>query len=663
MAVIDLNLIRRFPYANGREFGNTGPYEQIDAVLTFAVEPSAEANRGIVDLDRAPRDDDGRVHFTADFSVVMPVNPDRGAHRLLVELPNRGRRRVVDTLNRSGKEAAASSAPGDGFLFDRGLTVASIGWQWDVYPDDVLMGLNPPIADLSGESDPGRNVVEIRPNQQESTWLLADRVHMPLRAADLDDPAAVLYVRDFEDGEDTLVPRSKWRFARETANGVEPSDEHIHLEGGFQPGKYYQLVYSTKDSPIAGAGLLALRDVASFLKYDSSTLMPEVGRIDHAIGYGVSQTGRMLRHFLYLGLNIDEQGRKVFDGLLPHVAGARMGAFNHRYAQPSNQSYPSFGHLFPFADTELPDPFTERADGLLKRLREKDAVPKVIYTNSSAEYWRGDCSLLHTDPEGRGDIDIDADVRVYHFAGTQHGAGLLPQSREGAAEGALGRYAYNVVDYSPLLRAALVNLEKWISDGTGPPPSIHPRIEDETAVTRDGVLDIFDRFPDQVTPDRSKLWVIKTVDLGARAGEGVGEYPSVEGTTYACLVSAVDQDGNEVAGIRLPDLTRPVASHTGWNVRDPETGSPDQQIPMQGFSRWFSITRAEREAAGDPRPAIEERYRSRAEYIELVRRDTENLAHDGYVLEQDVDLVVQNAADRYDAAMTREPKTSLPLTT
>ncbi len=159
MPVVDLDLTRRFPYAGGRVFGDVGAYEQIDAVLTFAVDPSAEVNLSIVDLEHAPRGTDGRVRFTADFSVVRPVNPDRASHLLLVELPNRGRRRVVDTLNRSGKEAAASSDPGDGFLFERGFTVASIGWQWDVYTDDVLMGLEPPVADLSGEPDPGQNVV------------------------------------------------------------------------------------------------------------------------------------------------------------------------------------------------------------------------------------------------------------------------------------------------------------------------------------------------------------------------------------------------------------------------------------------------------------------------------------------------------------------------
>lgn len=655
MAAIHFELTRRFSYSNGRSFGKTGPYEQIDGILTFAVDPAAEANRLIVDLALAPRDSDGHVRFTADFSVVKPVEPDRGSHRLLIELPNRGRRMVVNSFNRAGAEASASAAPGDGFLFERGFTVASIGWQWDVYRDDVLMGLDPPMADLSGEADPGQNVVEIRPYKRESTWLLADRTHRPLRAARLDDPDAALYVKEYEDGEDKLIPRSLWSFARETGDGVSPSDEHIYMEGGFEPGKYYQVVYATKDAPVAGCGLLALRDTTSLMKFGPVAGMPELGRLDHAIGYGVSQTGRMLRHFLYLGLNVDEHGRKVFDGLLPHVAGGRMGSFNHRYAQPSNQSYPGFGHLFPFADAELTDPLTGRSDGLLKRLDAMRAVPKITYTNSSAEYWRGDGSLAHTDPDGNRDIEDHPDTRNYHFSGTQHGAGSLPQSREPAAEGALGRYAYNVVDYSPLQRAALVSLENWISNGTEPPPSVHARIEDETAVSRNTVLNTFDQLPDQVTPTRSKLWVIRTSDLGPRAGEGVGEYPPVEGDSYACLVSSVDSDGNEVAGVRLPDITQPVATHAGWNVRDPETGSPDDQVPMLGFTRWFPRSRAERESTGDSRRSIEERYESRDEYSALVRRDAEGLARDGYILEQDVDLVVQNAVDRYDAAMTSGP--------
>ncbi len=652
MSVINFEQTRRFPYADGISFSDTGAYEQIDGVLTFAVDPNSPANRHIVDLNLAPTDESGKVRFRADLSIVRPVNPELGSRTLLVELPNRGRRRVIDTFNITGADATTSPPPGDGFLFKRGYTVASIGWQWDVYQDDILMGLEPPMADISGEPDPGQTVVEIRPNQRATTWLLADRIHRPLAAANLEDPNAVLYVREFEDGPTENVPRDQWRFAQETSDGVMPSSEHIYLEGGFEPGRYYQVVYSTSEAPIAGAGLIAFRDVATFLRHDSEAFLPGMGKIDQAIGYGVSQTGRMIRHFMHLGLNLDEQGRKAYDGLLPHVAGARMGSFNHRYAQPSNQSYPNWGHMFPFADTELADPLSGRRDGLLTRLHEQDAMPKVFYTNSSAEFWRGDCSLMTTDPQGRADLEPDPNTRSYHFAGTQHGPGTIPQTSEGAPEGAKGAHAFNVVDYSPLLRAALVNLVDWISDGKEPPPSKHPRMDDGSAVDRSAVIDTFKRLPEQATPDPSKLWVIRTIDLGPRADEGVGIYPPVEGDAYQCLVSAVDDDGNEIGGVRLPDVSVPVATHSGWNTRSPETGAPDQQIPMQGFTRWFPLTEQQRLANKDPHRSVEERYESRGRYEQLVRAEAEQLVKDGYVLEEDLELVVENALARFDYAQS-----------
>ncbi|MEE9253798.1 MAG: alpha/beta hydrolase domain-containing protein, partial [Pseudomonadales bacterium] len=601
----------------------------------------------IIDLELAPKDVDGCARFEADFSLIKPVDLTRTPRRLLVELPNRGRKRAADTFNRTGAPASASPPPGDGFLFNHGFSVASIGWQWDVYRDDVLMGLEAPQADISGDPDPGRTVVEIRPNDHHRTHVLADRVHRPLRVAD-DDPDAALYVRDYEDGPDSEVPRSLWRFARESAAGIVASDQHIYLEAGFEAGKIYQVVYATRDAPVAGTGLLALRDVASFLRYGPGPLLAGIDGFDHVLGYGVSQTGRMLRHFLYLGLNVDEHGRKVFDGLLPHIAGARRGAFNHRFAQPSNQSYPNFGHLFPFADEALGDPLTDRHEGLLSRL-EPSVRPKVLYTNTSAEYWRGDCSLMHTDPEGKVDIDGHEDARIYHFAGTQHGSGTL--EAEVATEGAVGRHRYNVVDYSPLLRGALMNLLAWVEDGAGPPPSSHPRIDDGTAVQREEVLSVLGRIPGQATPDPTRLWVIRAIDLGPRAAQGIGSYPTVESATYPCLVPSVDEDGNELCGIRLPDITQPVATHAGWNLRAPEIGAPEQQLPMKGFTRWFAVSQEARGATGDRRRSIGERYPDATAYERVARNDARRLVEQGYVLAEDLELAVRNAIERYEYAL------------
>jgi hypothetical protein len=648
MSVVAIDVTQRERYADGVEFGESGAYERIDVTLTFAVDPGHEANESIVDLELAPRDADGRVRFTADLTVLAPVDPARGNGGLLLELPNRGRRRVVAMFNRdAGVPGSVDIPPGDGFLFRHGFTVASIGWQWDVPSSDALIGLQAPEAAIDGEPVRGQVIVEMRPNVFETTRLLANRIHRPYAAVG-DQTDAVLLVRDYEDGPDTVIERSQWRFAREVDGRIEPSDQHVYLQTGFVPGKIYNAVYTTEGAPVVGAGLLALRDAAAVLR-EAAPENPCADGFERTYAYGISQTGRMLRHFMYLGLNVDESGRQVFDGILPHVAGGRRGEFNHRFAQPSAQSVPGFGHLFPFADVPTADPFSGERAGLLDRLRERDAVPKVVYTNTSAEYWRGDGSLVHVDPAGSHDVEPDSNVRIYHFAGTQHVPGSLPQRRESANEGASGRYGSNTVDYAPLLRAALINLDRWVR-GIEPPPARHPRIDDETAVDQRAVLRTVAALPEQALPDPDRLWVIRAIDLGPQAAAGIGRYPVDEGESYPAYVSAVDADGNEVGGIALPDITVPVATHLGWNLRDPATGAPEQLMSMQGSTRYFAATREDRQAAGDPRASIEERYTDRDDYVDRARTAALDLVAGGYLLEEDIELAVSNAAANYDEA-------------
>ncbi len=648
MAVVDFTVSGREPYADGVSFGDTGVYEQIDGLLTFAVDPEHAANRGIIDLDKAPRDDEGRVRFTADFSVVVPVDSACGNGRALVELPNRGRRRMVPVFNRAPASAPVSriAHPGDGFLFKQGYTVASIGWQWDVAQSESMMGLNPPFV----EGITGQTIVEIRINDRRTTYQLSDRgIHTPLPVVSVDDPTARLLVRDYEDDEDTMVARDRWSFARETESGVEPSVEHIYMEGGFEPGKIYYIVYETDSAPIGGAGLIALRDVAPFLRTPSD-INPTPGGFSAVYAWGVSQTGRFLRHFMNLGMNATEEGQLAYEGILPHVAGARRGAFNHRFAQPSNQSTPIWGHVFPFTDEPTSDALTEESGGLLAALRAANAVPKIIYTNSSAEYWRGDGVLAHIDTSANSDIQEAPESRSYLFASTQHGPGYIGQSRFNPDGGGV-RHELNVTDYSPLLRASLVNLDRWVTEGIEPPPSVHPRLDDGTAAEKSDVLETFRDIPDVLVPDVDRLFYLRTVDLGARSAEGIGEYPAKEGDYYPSHVSAVDADGNEIGGIRLPDIEVPVGTHTGWNPRAPETGSPEQMVPMTGTTAFFTATRSERERNGDPRPSIEERYEGRDDYLARIRAVADRLVADRYALEEDIELMVSNAAERYDAAV------------
>jgi hypothetical protein len=648
MAVSHFEIQQRKPYAGGMEFGDVGAYEQIDGVLHFAVDAKHPANQSIVDLDLASKDSDGLTHFEADFSILVPLDSNKGNGRAIVELPNRGRRRLVAVLNRAPAYApvAREVHPGDGFLFAKGFIIASIGWQWDVFRSDSLMGLEAPIAMQDGQPVTGETMVEIRPNENTESWFLADRIHRPLPAVAGSKSQAVLYVRDYEDGEDTTVPAEHWRFA----DGDTPSNEHVSLQGGFQPGKIYQLVYQADRAPIAGTGLLALRDVAAFLRHPSQH-NPTPKGCTALYAWGVSQTGRMLRHYISLGLNQTESGEMAYDGIHAHVGGARRGAFNHRFAQPSNQTTPLWGHVYPYADLPVYDPLTGQTLGLLDRQTELGCLPKIISTNTGAEYWRGDTTLAHVDPTGTSDLPEASNTRSYFFAGTQHGAGYPGQSRFNPGVNTLARYTLNVTDYRPLLRAALINLDAWVTQGIEPPASQHPRLSDGTAVTRDVILSFFAGLPGFEVPDPERLPFMRTVDMGAGESTGIGQYPAKEGKYYPALVSAIDDDGNELAGIRLPDICVPVGSHAGWNPRDPNTGSPEQIVPMNGLTVFFPATASQRKASGDPRQSIGERYADRDAYKELVQAAAQALIKQRYLVPEDLDIVVAAALLRYDAAL------------
>jgi hypothetical protein len=642
------------PYAGDRRFGAVGAFEQVDGKAHFAADPNHPANAWICDLKLAPRNGAGLVEFTADLSVVLPADARQANGRCIVELPNRGRRRVVAMMNCAPPDAPVGpqAHPGDGLLFARGYTVASIGWQWDVYPSPELLCLTAPLAMEGSKPIGGETMVEIRPNERGTTRLLADRIHRPLPAAPGEQRNARLLVRAWEDGEDTLIPRSRWRFARETASAtVEPSAEHVWFEDGFEPGRIYQLVYTTDRAPVAGLGLLAARDVAAFLRTPTATNLSD--GFQALILYGISQTGRMQRHFLSLGLNRCEDGSPAYDGFHVHIGGARRGAFNHRFAQPSNQTTPLWGHVFPFADVVTSDPLTGRTGGHLERLATDGNLPKIISTDSAAEYWRGDAALAHIDTAGRHDLPEHSSTRRYLFVGAQHTPGYLGQSRTNPGTGTIARYPLNVLDYLPLHRAALINLDRWITEGIDPPPSRHPRRSDATAVERKKVLDTFARLPGLTPPDPQRLPFIRTVEMGSDEMTGIGHYPAQEGALYPALVSAVDADGNEMAGVRMPDITVPVGTHAGWNPRDPVTGSPEQIVPMNGLTLWFAPNEATRVARGDPRKSLAERYRDEADYGSKVRVAALRLAAERYLLEEDVERVVEAAVARYRAAISQ----------
>jgi hypothetical protein len=354
---------------------------------------------------------------------------------------------------------------------------------------------------------------------------------------------------------------------------------------------------------------------------------------------------------IYLGLNEDEEERVALDGIIPHVGGGMRGEFNLRFGQPSKDVCYTIPELFPFTDTRQVDPVTGQEGSLLARLEERGRVPRIMFTNTSAEYWRGDAALIHTNLETMTDAPESPSVRRYHFAGSQHGAGEFPPLEVRPNDGIKGQLLFNSVDYTPLLRAALENLDRWVTTGEAPPPSRHPSLDDGTAVESHTLLEGFAGLPEvRVPPQTTRA---KRLDYGPEAHLGrATTLPAVEGEEFPALVSAVDEDGNEIGGIRLPDLTAPVATYTGWNLRHEDIGNPDLFIGISGgLAGWtlpFAATREERESSGDPRLSIEERYADREQYLGRVRQEAETLVSQGYLLEEDVARALDRAAQKYD---------------
>lgn len=660
MPVTHLEVTRRTPYAFD--------YERVDGILHFAADPTHSANARIVDLDKAPRDAHGRVRFSADFVLLQPRDASRANRRLVYYVVNRGQR-VGVPFNRFAPRLPTLPPtdeidPGDGFLMRRGWTVAMCGWQWDVQRQPGLMGIDAPQA-LGPDGQPlrGRIAVAFQPNEPHTYHLLAhwplhpppdaqSLAHTPYPAADVDEPDAVLTVRESMYGASTVIPRERWRFAREQDGRVVPDDTYIWLEGGFRPGLWYEVVYTTRVCPVVGVGLLATRDTVSWLRHASGPDNPAAGRIDFTYGFGISQCGRFLRQHLYDGLNLDEDGRQVFDGLIPHVAGARRGEFNQRYGQPSETNPRGFGGLFPFASDELTDPVTGQTDGLLRRQRQLGGVPRIFTTNTASEYWRSDCSLIHTDPAGTRDVEPPPEERIYLIAGHQHGAGL-PLLNDTTPAGARGANTFNMVDGSTAIRAFLINLDRWVSEGQEPPLSAFPRLADGTAVSRELVLERLSTLPGLVPLEPNQLPRLRRLDVGPHAEQGLAELPTRTGEPFTTYASAVDADGNERAGIRLPDLQAPVATYAGWVARHPATGAPGQLVDMMGLSLPFAATSDERQARGDPRPSLAERYRHRDAYVARAREAAQELARTGYIVEDDVEVAVELAAARYDVLAPR----------
>lgn len=594
--------VTRVDVARRSDVGTSG-YEKIVGTIHFALDPSDARNGVIADLAAAKKNAGGRVEMSADLFVLRPKDAARSNGVALIEVSNRGNKGVLATFNRApgGLDPSTDADLGDGFLTRQGYTLVWVGWQFDVDRTGGRMKFDPPIAAGVSTIVSANFVLDERSDSTTVTDLTGYTL-------DASGPDAVLTVRDGLFGEPQVVPRATWSL----------KGHAVTLQGGFEPGRMYEIAARATDVPVAGAGLAAFRDTASWLKYRSDAL----ATVKYAYAFGSSQSGRFLRTFMYYGFNTDEKGRLVFDGVMAHIAGGARLSINLRGARPNQSKAPS--PAFPFADTAMRDPITGRTDGLLDNERARANQPKVFYTNSAVEYWGADrlAALTHTTPDGKKDVAFPDNVRSYFLTGTQHSPARFPAPK------ANGQQPANPLEYAWTLRALLTAMDKWVKQGTPPPASQHPTLADGTLVSAARID--FPAIPGVQSP---------RIVPGGREGT----------TPLPFLVPAVDGDGNERSGVRTAEQAVPVATYTGWNFRSQAIGAPHQLVTLLGSRIPFATTAAEKKA-GDPRRSLEERYGSKERYLAQASTYCATLVEGGYLLAADVPRVMERVGEQWGAS-------------
>ncbi len=603
--VVRLEITSRVPFGEAAE-SKIGAYERLRGRVVYALDPEAAANQGIVDLDLAIRDERGRVQFYGDIEIIAPVDRALARPTVLYVVNNRGRR----------------TWGGEPFFLERGYVTVSSGWIAQVPVSPNLLRLEAPVAIDPDDPVPVLGTVraELSTDAAVDRLPVGDRNQLAFEPLISGLPAATLTRRLREQDPREPVPRDRWRLGARY-DGLDEGSGLVELgmtlDGGFEPGVIYELIYEARGSVVQGAGFAAIRDLVSFLKHDRSATNP-LRRPDGAplaarvIGQGRSQSGRALRTFLYEGFNADERGRQVFDGVMPTVAGGGRGFFNHRFASPTRTATQHLGHLypvdlFPFTYGDETDPFTGRTDGLLRRARAAGTVPRVMHLDTSSEYWHRSGSLVVTDPGGERDSLLPPEVRVYVIGGAQHRPALAPSDR--------GQLPANPNDYAPIREALFLALDRWLTDGVEPPPSVHPRIADGTLAPWAESAAGWRALPGVSYP--TVIQQPERVDYGERF-ESLRRIdlhpPRRTGKRYGVRVPALDADNNERGVLRLPRIAAPVATYTGWNLRNPAVGAPTELLDLQGGRIPFPVTAEERERTGDPRRAVTERYADFTDY-------------------------------------------------
>lgn len=657
--VTRFEIVERVPFAEGRSFGGVGPYEKLTGRVHFRLDPNQDSNRRVIDLDLAPRNERGFVECSADFVILSPKDPLQGNRCLLYDVNNRGNKTALGMFNGAGGNAA--DKPGDGFLFEQGFTVVWSGWDAELFPGDNRLRLHAPVAGHGENAPTGRVRCEFQPNRGSPKRLAVTfwANHGSYRPLAGNAARMELTVRANSRSARTPITSDQWKVhVTEVPDSQLPLIE-VELLGNWQPGALYELSYEASGSLVHGCAFSSVRDLIAALKLGLGDGNPfhagDASRppFDRAIGFGISQSGRFLRDFVYSGFNAAETGEIVFNGIIPHVAGGGLGSFNHRFAQPTrhgqqhdHDDYPV--DRFPFAYSETFDSLTGRTDSVLASAMVSRTVPKVMHTQSAGEYWTRSGSLVHTDPLGQRDLSLPDHVRIYAFGGTQHGPAGFPPGQSGV-------YPANPGDFKPFVRALLLALDRWIASNEAPPESVFPRIARGELVP----LEAWRRAFPAVSMKAQLPAILRSppaADYGPNwhsRGWIELQPPRVMGR-YVSLVPQAGPDGNDLGCLLPPEVAVPLATYTGWNIRTAEQGAAGELVSLTGSYIPFARSDAERQP-GDQRASLAGRYGSVDAYIEQLTAECERLVTAKLLLPADAQRLIGVYSQRARTAFQPQP--------
>jgi hypothetical protein len=654
--VTRIDISRRESFAEGQSFGSAGAYEKLVGTAHLETAPSDPHNAGITDLDKVPRNARGMVEYTADLYILKPVDMSRGNHKIFYQVINRGNKGILNTFDDAPNtnDPTTVADAGNGYVLQEGYTLVFLGWESDVLPGNGRMGITLPVATDNGQPITGLLTERYDVSHQIPTIGAAS---LPLSGsassesyatASLDTASATLSVRDYSDSPEQIVPGDRWAFATcdmdpqsGQAVNIQPSAKDICVFGGFDPNQLYQLTYTARDPKPLALGFAVTRDVISYLRHNEAD-NPLEADISQVYCWGPSQDGRYLRSFMYAGFNEDVQGRKVCDGVLVQLAGAQGLDLESRFTNIDNASqwgalgvYPR--DLFPFSYGVTTDPVTGQTDGILKRAATD---PLVIQMDTENEFFQSYASLVTHDGLGHP-LQLPDNVRYNLMSDAQHTSGS-PSVKT------ICDQPTDPLNYNPFMRAMLSALDRWATNGTPPPPSQYPRADDDTAVSPQAWSDLYPRIPGVQLGAPNALSVRDYGTAVTPVGGIISNSPRVpvEGTSYVVLVPRPTPDGLDAAGLRRPDDVRtPLATLNGWGVRGAGFRA-GELCGLNGQNIPFAATAVEREASGDPRLSIEERYPTHTDYVSHVTEAAQEMQNNGYLLADDAAQMIADANAR-----------------